>query len=134
MAKRISPERELLKRWFKEFGSICCNKNLILETKELLAQPEQEQPFCWCIESKNSADWCFSADKSGVIENAKFLGEPSLSPFPLYLSPRNQIPMNFDEISDIWKMLEANTFDEAIMSYARAIEKAHGIGVENDEN
>jgi len=31
----MSKERDLLKRWFNEFGRICCNKNLLIETKEL---------------------------------------------------------------------------------------------------
>jgi len=41
----MSKERDLLKRWFNEFGRICCNKNLLIETKELLAkrQPERDK-------------------------------------------------------------------------------------------
>jgi hypothetical protein len=45
--------------------------------------------FCWCIESENSADWCFAADREGVLSNAKFL-DPSCipsEPFKLYRFP-----------------------------------------------
>lgn len=50
------------------------------------------KPFCWCIESKNSADWCFSADENGVIENAKLLDKDceQSAPFPLYTHPAKQ--------------------------------------------
>ncbi len=42
--------------------------------------------FCWCIESENSADWCFAADREGVVYNARFL-DPSCirgEPFQLF--------------------------------------------------
>ncbi len=83
MAKRISPERELLKRWFKEFNSICCNKNLILETKELLDKPK---PLNLNISE-------FQRGYGAALTAA------------VYVEPLN-----------------------------RAIERAHGIGVENDGN
>ena len=38
----MSKERELLKRWLIDFGKIHPDVGLIKETKELLAQPEQE--------------------------------------------------------------------------------------------
>lgn len=43
----MNKERDLLKRWFNEFGRICCNKNLLIETKELLAKRQPEQSSKW---------------------------------------------------------------------------------------
>jgi len=46
-------------------------------------KPLRDAPICaWCIESTDSADWCWSATLDGVIYNARFLdagctpGEP----------------------------------------------------------
>lgn len=47
-------------------------------------------PYAWCIASANSADWCFSATKSGVEENAKLMDEDcwKTAPFPLFTEPQ----------------------------------------------
>ena len=37
----MSKERELLERWVSQFGNLRHDFNLLTETKELLAQPEQ---------------------------------------------------------------------------------------------
>ena len=122
----MSKARELLARIIERnsqgYLDFCGMHTLKNEIIELLAQPEQE-PVAY-----DYLDSLYYADDKDVVEHPII----SRNGKPLYLapSPRNQIPLTFDEISDIWKRLEASTFDEAIMSYARAIEKAHGIGVE----
>ena len=37
----MSKERELLEKWVSQFGNLRHDFNLLTETKELLAQPEQ---------------------------------------------------------------------------------------------
>lgn len=48
------------------------------------------EPFAWCIDSKNSADWCFSATESGVKLNAELMHEDceQTKPFPVYTTPQ----------------------------------------------
>lgn len=41
----MTKERELLKRWLIDFGKIHPDVELLKETKELLAQPEQESVY-----------------------------------------------------------------------------------------
>lgn len=57
-----------------------------------MEQPAQQEPFCWCIESVNSADWCFAATKKGVVINSLLMDEQCVKsePFALYTSPSAQ--------------------------------------------
>lgn len=53
------------------------------------AVPADEKAFCWCIDSENSADWCFAADREGVLANAKLLDQDCIrsEPFELFRRP-----------------------------------------------
>ena len=54
------------------------------------AQPvPPAKPFAWCIESTNSADWCFSATEEGVKINALLMDADCIktAPCPLYKLP-----------------------------------------------
>lgn len=58
----------------------------------VMVAPTNAIEFCWCIESKNSADWCFAADRDGVLHNARFL-DPSCirsEPFKLFRLPATE--------------------------------------------
>lgn len=65
--------------------------------EQRVTQPPQQssrpvkavEPFAWCIESSNSADWCFSKTKAGAIHNASLMDDDCIQtePFPLYKSP-----------------------------------------------
>lgn len=48
--------------------------------------PEHGEPFCWCIESNDSADWCFAKTKEGVESNAVLMDSDGgiTDPFPLF--------------------------------------------------
>lgn len=52
-------------------------------------QKSTQTPFAWCIESTDSADWCFAKTKEGVESNSVLMdadGEIT-DAFPLYTSP-----------------------------------------------
>jgi hypothetical protein len=66
----MSKERDLLKRWFSEFGRICCNKNLLIETKELLAK---RQPLNLDISD-------FQRGYGAALTNAIYVKEPTRKP------------------------------------------------------
>ena len=51
----MNKERELLKRWLSDFGKIHPDVGLIKDTKELLAQPEQEPKFNFDLERMKAA-------------------------------------------------------------------------------
>lgn len=63
----------------------------IKELEAALAQQAQE-PFAWCIDSQNSADWCFAKTESGARSNATLMdtGCFKTEPFPLYTAPPQQ--------------------------------------------
>jgi hypothetical protein len=77
------------------------------------AQPEQE-PVAWMQESTGCIrfDWWF--DKHGYV--------------PLYTTPPQRKPLTEDEISEI--AMDCSFVSESDTYFARAIEKAHGIGGE----
>jgi len=93
----MSKERDLLKRWLSEFGRICCNKNLLIETKELLAQPVTDSNY-------------------RSVGKALYLA-------PLYPSPPKREPLSLEELCKLY----GDNVVEDIFTFARAIEKAHGI-------
>ena len=97
----MSKVRELLKRWFSEFGRICCNKNLLIETKELLAK---RQPLNLDISE-------FQRGYGAALTNAIYVKEPTRE------------PLSDDEIDILW----GNEKAIGLYSFARVIEKHHGI-------
>jgi hypothetical protein len=131
----MSKERELIRDMkilleCTYMGGLQRNADVLIgRAIELLTQPEQE-PVAWCIESKNSADWCFATDKIGVIENAKLLDEDCdiSAPFPLYLAPQKREPLSEEAVGE----LLMGGFSTHLMDLVRMIEKAHGIGVDDE--
>jgi len=106
----MSKERNLLRVWFDGGLHPENYKELLRETKELLSQPEQE-PVGWWDE------------KLGFFEEKHF---DQLQ--PLYTSPQKREPLSDDVINDIFVNNQWKTF----LQLARILEKAHGIGVDND--
>jgi hypothetical protein len=102
----MSKERELLERWVSQFGNLRHDFNLLTETKELLAQPEQTEPEP--IEDR-IARW----HKLGFEQGKK-------------ASQREPL---------IYEHLEAlvDKYHGYPMTLGRAIEKAHGITGVDDE-
>lgn len=90
----------------------------------LLAQPEQE-PAAWIIETEihgKLSEWVCT-DKKHYME----AHDGTKDPIPLYLAPPTRKPLDNVEIMTI---AAEHTWD--LKRFARAIEKAHGIGERNE--
>ena len=61
----------------------------ITAIKQALAAPTVQEPFAWCVDSENSADWAIAKTKEGVEVNAKLMDVECIktAPFPLYTTP-----------------------------------------------
>jgi len=102
----MNKERVLLKRWLTgEANQIPTHISLLIETQNLLSQPEQE-PL--------SGKWWYG---KGVEDTKYFL---------------KREPLSDEEILKIYQDFFRNTFVIGDMSptiaFAKAIEKMHGIG------
>jgi hypothetical protein len=111
-------------------GDLCHKAAEALETKQVCenAAPAQE-PVAWMLPNENLVNY---------KDVAEFLCEEGQTPIPLYTHPAQ--PLSEDEIQKTWYNLypldENNLWTdmlegEHLRKFARAIEKAHGIG-END--
>jgi hypothetical protein len=100
----MSKERELLERWVSQFGNLRHDFNLLTETKELLAQPEQTE----------------QEPKGYVIYKPKGSKEEEI--IPLYTSPPKREPLTSKLIS------LGNNCHESFIKGIRFAEKMHGIG------
>ena len=121
----MNEERELLESCLDEmqYHEVPCPE-LVFEIKELLAQPEQE-PAAWIIQTEVEGkllEWVCT-DKKHYMEAHDSIKEP----IPLYTAPPKREPLSDEEIKMKWNRLPTNTKDP-IIRFARAIEKAHGIG------
>jgi len=120
-------ERELLKEFIDFVDSYefyPTERSVIWEivsrTQELLAQPEQE-PVAWIIETEiygKLSEWVCT-DKKHYME----AHDGTKDPIPLYTEPPTRKPLDNVEIMTI---AAEHTWD--LKRFARAIEKAHGIG------
>ncbi len=62
----------------------------------VVAQPAPvQEPFAWCVDSENSADWAIAKTKEGVEVNAKLMDAECIKtvPFPLYTTPPTPQPV-----------------------------------------
>jgi hypothetical protein len=109
----MSKERELLKRWLIDFGKIHPDVGVIKETKELLAQPEQEPLL---IETK--IEWYGKGFRQGVNEFAP--------PKPL----TEDVIYALDDEGIVENMSDHQV--RYVLRWIRRVEKAHGIGVDDE--
>ena len=110
----MSIERELLKRWFSEFGRICCNKNLLIETKELLAK---RKPLNLDISEFQRGLYV------APLESRTHIGETQWMQVPE--------PLTDDRILEAFDFASEN-FKFIFKSGVRWAEQAHGIGVDDE--
>ena len=123
----MSKERELLKRWLIDFGKIHPDVGLIKETKELLAQPEQEQEPVGVVRiiggypdnSERVVEW---------VRPYKYLKDGD----KLYLAPQTREPLSDKEITKNTPKLIHIGERLAFRAGVRFAEKHHGIGVDDD--
>ena len=120
----MNKERELLERWVSQFGNLRHDFNLLTETKELLAQSEQEPVGYLYKQMDCNGEWAtiFKVDKPYITwHDVKDI-------VPVYTAPPKREPLSGDKL-DV--LAEANITDEGIAGYYlgfRDAEKHHGIG------
>lgn len=142
----MSKERELLKRWFSEFGKIHADIKLLRDTQTLLAQHEQE-PEAWILEDKKTGYRRQSAYKPTDLD------EEACNVIPLYTAPpkresltprqgleeykkgyaRAEIDLKREPLSEtaVCEILIKKEW-RGFVDLVRIIEKAHGIGGGNE--
>lgn len=111
----MSKERELLRLLSSEMFESGLDREWKLHIKDLLAQPEAKQELVGFIKYGRSICWTTQAHclKTGDL---------------LYTSPQKREALSEKEIADLWWNNYVGTA-ESVRNFARAIEKAHGIGV-----
>ena len=117
----MSKERELLKRWFSEFGKIHADIKLLRDTQALLTQPEQ-QPEAWIIVNKETGYRTQVSDLTPFLYHREIF-----EVIPLYTAPPKREPLS-DE--DVFRLYEESEY-LGFLAYRKGIkdaEKAHGIG------
>jgi hypothetical protein len=124
----MSKERELLKRWFSEFGKIHADIKLLRDTQTLLAQPEQpeqteQEPVAWMWDEMFCEDWTtvssvIKPSKSKYVDNVR----------PLYLAPPKREPLINIYVLNAFKADDEATHPYSYWAGVEFAEKHHGIG------
>lgn len=132
MAGRVSRERELLMRWLE--GGLLNNSvyvPLLKETKELLAQPEQEQEtVAWketiieLFQSVFDSEMLCTAEGEALIrlEDAICYVEELVMPTHDQPEQPTRNPLSYEHLEAL-----ADEYEGCPMMLGRAVEKAHGI-------
>jgi len=126
----MSKERELLKKMYDQFATVFPSEEeqiLLDEVEEILAQPEPE-PEAWMLIDKETG-----ARIPRAYKPEREVNKDRWKLYPLYAVPPNRKPLSDDEIILLGVQNlcnEANAFKP--FGFARAIEKAHGIGVSDE--
>lgn len=71
---------------------------------EVVAPEGMPKPYAWCIESNDSADWCFAKTKDGVEFNSTLMDSQCgiTGAFPLYTSwPLDAVKRLQDALSNL---------------------------------
>ena len=126
----MSYERELLERVLtSELWSV--KEELQAEIKELLSKPEQE-PVAWMYDHHIEVGYDKHTEFNIVETCARNLeSENCINIRPLYTSPPKREPLSDETIAELWgDKYSGKTF--MVKNFARAIEKAHGIGVDDE--
>ena len=114
----MSKERELLKRWFSEFGKIHADIKLLRDTQALLTQPEQ-QPEAWIIVNKETGYRTQVSDLTPFLYHREIF-----EVIPLYTAPQKREPLSNIDI----KEASRNAKDMSFYNGVKWAERQHGIG------
>jgi hypothetical protein len=128
----MSKERELLRQSLIALEDGPYGWELMEEIQNLLAQPEPEQePVAWMYEWEEIGGKEWTSVKNGkyppIVEEEYCMRNLR----PLYLAPPTREPLSDKEIGEICK---DHLFVASLNTFVRAIEKAHGIGVADEDN
>ena len=117
----MTKERELLKRIVK--ADVADYIGIISEAEEILAQPKQE-PVAWVFPGDLKR---FETQETNAVIYSVEIGSQTENSIPLYKESPNQKPLSDEWIkNNIHYIHQDVSFTELV----RAVEKAHGIGVE----
>ena len=132
----MSREIELLQKILTAYreDKSCMSWGVANEIKELLAQPEQSnEPVAWMYDWEDISDVDGeSVLLKGLVTNNISIPRMSLAcnVRPLHASPPTRQPLSKEEFMKFF----TDTYDSVnpITDFVRAIEKAHGIGIDNE--
>ena len=106
----MSKERDLLKQVVENFAYVQ-DMHLIVAIQKLLAQPEQEEePVAWMQDDIE----LYVQEEKDIVRGYVI---------PLYSAPPKREPLSLEELCKLY----GDNVVEDIFTFARAIEKAHGI-------
>ena len=132
----MSKEREELLEALNDLGGVCYEYESLIPIevylKKHLAQPEQSnEPVAWMYDWEEIGGKEWTSVKNGkyppIVEEEYCMRNLR----PLYLAPPTREPLSDKEIGEICK---DHFFVASLSSFVRAIEKAHGIGVADEDN
>ena len=122
----MSKEREMIEKLCSFQMTYSDWLLLIADAEELLAQPEQE-PVAWMYDHQIEVGYDKYTEVNIIETCARNLESNNcINIRPLYLAPPKQEPLSVERIADLWTDINTNS----VRNFARAIEKAHGIGGE----
>ena len=117
----MSKERKFLK---KILATGWLNNELSCEIEAILDQPEQE-PVAWKVIDGTNGEFMFSRVKP-MERTYKYDVV-----IPLYTAPPTREPLSEATIAKLWMEAYLGT-TQMVRNFARAIEKHHGIGVDDE--
>ncbi len=116
--------------WYDELGV----EKAITACREALAQKDEQEkePVAWMLECPTmtgDTGWILSWSRIGAGLCNRLQGEEHEK--PLYTAPPPRQPLTDEKLRAMW--VNYAPIVGGVLEFARAIEAAHGIGVEHDE-
>ena len=129
----MSKERELLKKIWEDLDGDRDNYNsLCEEIEELLAQPEPEPNMIVGYWNGYPNTYLLTADEYNRHKDNENYDAIKPYVYPLYTSPPKREQLSDAQVAELWgDKFSGKTY--IVKNFARAIEKAHGIGDRMDE-
>ena len=103
----------------------------IAACRAALAQKDEQEPVAWMLECptmSGDTGWILSWSQSGAGLCDRLRGEEHEK--PLYTAPPKRKPLTDEKLRAMW--VNYAPIVGGVLEFARAIEKAHGIGVDHD--
>ena len=103
----------------------------IIACREALAQKDDQEPVAWMLECPTmtgDTGWILSWSRIGAGLCNRLQGEEHEK--PLYTAPPKRQPLTDEKLRAMWANYAPIV--GGVLEFARAIEAAHGIGVEHE--